>query len=100
MAVTYTVLYPRGSVFDPDYYANKHMPMAKKLLPTEVLSYEVYSFGDDDLYTIQCDIEFASDEAYHGWKDTEGGKKLLEDLKNFSTEEPVIMRRNHMVSSS
>ncbi|GME64870.1 hypothetical protein BKA66DRAFT_191453 [Neofusicoccum parvum] len=100
MSVIYTVLYPNGSVFDPDYYANKHMPMAMKLLPKDLLSFQVYSFPDDAPYAVQCDIEFVNDEAYRGWKDTEGGRKLQEDLKNFSTEAPVIMRKTHMVSSS
>ncbi|KAK7714619.1 hypothetical protein SLS57_007095 [Botryosphaeria dothidea] len=100
MPVIYTVLYPKGSVFDADYYANKHMPMALELLPESLLGYKVYSFPDDAPFAIQCDTEFVSDEAFAGWKDGEVGKKLLEDLKKFSTEAPVIMRRTQLASST
>ncbi len=95
--VKVTILYPSkpGSHFDADYYLNRHMPLAERLLGPAVkaLSVEIgVSGGTPDLpapFAAICGITCESVKAF-----TEAFRphaaELQGDVPNYTDIEPVI----------
>ncbi|KAK4964485.1 hypothetical protein LTR66_000088 [Elasticomyces elasticus] len=91
-AGTVTVLYPSDTKFDMDYYVNKHMSLVQSIWgPAGLKSWKVLKFGKDDQFSVQATLEWDSPEAFQ--KAVAGPKtgEVMDDIKNFSDKNPVIM---------
>jgi uncharacterized protein (TIGR02118 family) len=88
------ILYPRKdtSTFDADYYLNKHMPLAKSHWAKHGLkSYTVTELSGDGPYAYSTVAEFESMEAFGRAVQDPGTKEIMEDVKNFSSEQAVLV---------
>ncbi|KAF1832360.1 hypothetical protein BDW02DRAFT_571090 [Decorospora gaudefroyi] len=88
------VLYPRkeGSTFNADYYLKTHIPLAKKQWEKHGLkSFVVSELNADGPYTYTVVLEWESYEGFGAAMKDEGTKEVMEDVKNFSSEKPVLV---------
>jgi uncharacterized protein (TIGR02118 family) len=88
------VLYPRkdGSTFDLDYYHSTHMALAKKHWEKHGLkSFSVAKLNPDNLYSVAATLEFESQESIGKAMADPGTKEIMDDVKTFSSETPVIV---------
>lgn len=88
------VVYPRkdGATFDKDYYLKTHMPLVKKHWTTHGLkSYTVMELNADGPYTIGVTMEFETPEGFGAAAQDPNTKEVLDDVKNFSSESPIIL---------
>ncbi|KAF7674913.1 hypothetical protein GT037_006676 [Alternaria burnsii] len=91
---TAIVLYPRkeGSTFDKEYYLKTHMPLAMKHWgPHGMKSYAVSELGADGPYSISSVMEFDSQEAVGKAMQDPGTKEIMDDVKNFTNSEPILV---------
>ena len=94
---TAIVLYPRkeGSTFDKEYYLKTHMPLAMKHWgPHGLKSYAVSELSADGPYSISSVMEFDSQEAVGKARQDPGTKEIMEDVKNFTNEQPILVHGN------
>jgi len=94
---TAIVLYPRkeGSTFNKEYYLKTHMPLAMKNWKDHGLkSYAVSELNADGPYAISTVMEFDSLESVGKALQSEGTKEVMEDVKNFSSETPILVHGN------
>ncbi|KAG9188753.1 hypothetical protein G6011_07458 [Alternaria panax] len=92
---TIIALYPRkeGATFDKEYYLTTHMSLIKKHWGKHGLkSYAVSELGADGPYSISSVTEFDSQEAIGKAMQDPGTKEIMEDVKNFSNEQPFFVR--------
>lgn len=93
----FIVLYPRkdGSTFDLDYYHATHMPLVKETWsPHGLKSFSVVQLSPDNPYSVAATLEFESQEHLGKALAVDGTKKVMDDVKNFSSEQPVIVAGN------
>ena len=89
---TATVLYPKGTEFNMDYYMSSHMPMVeKKWSQYGLKSWKVIDFGKDAEYCVQATLEFGSVEDFQNAGGSEEAKEVMGDVKNFSDKSPLII---------
>jgi uncharacterized protein (TIGR02118 family) len=91
------VLYPRkeGSTFDKEYYLKTHMPLAMKHWGKHGLkSYAVSELSADGPYSISSVMEFDSQEALGKAMQDPGTKEIMDDVKNFSSEQAILVHGN------
>ena len=94
---TAIVLYPRkeGSPFDKEYYLKTHMPLAMKHWgPHGLKSYAVSELSADGPYSISSVMEFDSQEAVGKAMQDPGTKEIMDDVKNFTNSEPILVHGN------
>ncbi|KAI5376127.1 hypothetical protein J4E82_005122 [Alternaria postmessia] len=94
---TAIVLYPRkeGSTFDKEYYLKTHMPLAMKHWgPHGLKSYAVSELSADGPYSISSVMEFDSQEAVGKAMQDPGTKEIMDDVKNFTNSEPILVHGN------
>jgi len=97
---TATVIYPKGTTFNMDYYKKTHMPLVmEKWGPHGLKSWKVLQFGDDAPYTVQATLEFGSMEDFQKAGGSPEAKEVMGDVKNFSDKDPVIMAGPIVASS-
>jgi uncharacterized protein (TIGR02118 family) len=88
------VAYPRNkdSKFDKEYYLSTHMPLVAKYWKKHGFkSYTVTELNADGPYTYSVVMEF---ESYEGWGAAGADpntKEVMEDVKNFSNEQPILL---------
>jgi len=91
------VAYPRNkdSTFNKEYYLSTHMPLVAKHWKRHGLkSYAVTELQADAPYSYSVVMEF---ESYEGWGAAGADantKEVMEDIKNFSNEQPVLLHGN------
>lgn len=88
------VAYPRkdGATFDKDYYLSTHMPLVEKHWKKHGLkSYAVSELNADGPYTYTVVIEFESHEGFAAAGQDPNTKEVMDDVKNFSNEAPVLV---------
>ena len=88
------VLYPRkdGAKFDLEYYKKTHMPLAKDTWASHGLqSYSVVELGPDNPYSIAAILNFESKEHMGKALADPGTQKVMGDVPNFSSEQPVFL---------
>ena len=89
---TVTVLYPKGTNFDMDYYMSKHMPLvAEKWTQHGLKSWKVINFGKDAEYCVQATLEFGSMEEFQKAGGSPEAGDVMGDVKNFSDQKPLII---------
>ncbi|KAF9699471.1 hypothetical protein EKO04_002338 [Ascochyta lentis] len=91
------VLYPRkdGAKFDLDYYHSSHMPLVKsKWGSLGLKSFSVVQLSPDNQYSIAATLEFESQESVGKAMADPGAKEVMDDIVNFSSEQPVIVAGN------
>ncbi|KAJ4400552.1 hypothetical protein N0V91_008594 [Didymella pomorum] len=91
------VLYPRkdGSKFDLDYYHATHMPLVKDTWTQHGLkSFSIVQLAPDNQYSIAAILDFESQEGLGKAMGDPATKKVMDDVKNFSNEQPVIVAGN------
>jgi uncharacterized protein (TIGR02118 family) len=87
------VIYPRaeGSTFDKEYYLSTHMPLVEKHWKQHGLkSFAVSELNDDSPYTYMVVMEFDSSEGWGKATQDPSIKEIMDDVKNFSNQKPVI----------
>ncbi|KAF1360653.1 hypothetical protein EJ07DRAFT_115883 [Lizonia empirigonia] len=91
------VLYPRkdGAKFDLDYYHATHMPLVKETWgPLGLKSFSIAQLSPDNQYSIAAVVDFESQDSLGKAMADPGTKKVLDDVPNFSSEQPVIVAGN------
>lgn len=91
------VLYPRkdGSKFDLDYYHSTHMPLAKKIWTQHGLkSFSVVQLSPENQYSIAAILDFESQEHLGKAMADPNTKEIMDDIPNFSNEQPTIVAGN------
>ncbi|KAF3767321.1 hypothetical protein M406DRAFT_355536 [Cryphonectria parasitica EP155] len=100
-SATVTVLYPakEGYTFDMDYYLKTHMPLVTS---------KWTSFGLKQYYVtdLRNEAQPYSVQATLIWDDLEGfakggqahGAEVMGDIKNFSSEQPIIIKGGVLAS--
>lgn len=91
---TVTVMYPRkeGATFDLEYYKKTHMPLVSNTWGKYGLkSYAVTQTSPDAPYSTYVTMEFESIEGFGNAIKDEGTKAVMEDVANFSSEQPVLL---------
>ncbi|EOA86361.1 uncharacterized protein SETTUDRAFT_39497 [Exserohilum turcica Et28A] len=94
MAVgTVFVMYPRkdGSTFNKDYYLTSHMELCKKHWTKHGFkSWSVTEPNADSPYICISVLEFETPEGFGNAAQDSTIKEIMEDVKNYYTEPPVI----------
>ncbi|KAL2682325.1 hypothetical protein Neosp_006775 [[Neocosmospora] mangrovei] len=96
MATLLTLLYPipaaGAAAFDVDYYLNKHIPLARDAWSKYGLTkWSVVKLSPDTGYALQTIMTWDSPQSL-GKAMQEAGAEVMGDLKNFSTEKPVVIQ--------
>ncbi|KAF1959361.1 hypothetical protein CC80DRAFT_440824 [Byssothecium circinans] len=90
---TVIVLYPskEGAKFDLDYYTSTHMVLAEKTWkPHGLLSWKVMTFAEGP-YSVGAEVAFESLAAFQKAMQAPDAKVVADDVKNFSSVEPVFV---------
>jgi len=88
------MIYPNkdGATFNFDYYLNRHIPRARKLVPdrgTEIRRGVLSPNGNAVPYLCLCRFWINSEEEYQtAW--SKHGKELTADIPNFTNVQPVV----------
>jgi uncharacterized protein (TIGR02118 family) len=88
------VVYPRNkdSKFDKEYYLATHMPLVEKHWKKHGLkSYAVTELNADGPYSYSVVMEFESYEGFGAAGADPNTKEVMDDVKNFSNEQPIIV---------
>jgi uncharacterized protein (TIGR02118 family) len=91
------VLYPRkdGSKFDLDYYHATHMPLVKDTWTQHGLkSFSIVQLAPDNQYSMAAILDFENQEGLGKAMGDPATKKVMDDIVNFSSEQPVIVAGN------
>ena len=91
---TAMVIYPRkeGSTFNKEYYLSTHMPLANKIWKKYGLKgYTVSELSADGPYSIAVVMEWEDADGFGKAVQDPGTKEVMDDVKNFSSESPVIV---------
>ncbi|GIZ36586.1 hypothetical protein CKM354_000005600 [Cercospora kikuchii] len=87
-----TVLYPQGIQFDMDYYKSTHMPLAQeKWEKFGMKSWKVLKVKEGSPYIVQTILEFGSAEEWAAAAESQEGKDVLGDIKNYTNAEPILL---------
>ncbi|KAF9878251.1 putative ethyl tert-butyl ether degradation protein [Colletotrichum karsti] len=105
--VSTTVLYPNtpGKTFDINYYLHKHMPYAEKIWgPLGMKDWKMTAFqnapdGTQAPYRYKVVSRWTSLDDMKNATTTSIGKPVLEDVANFTNEEPIILVGEDLASS-
>ncbi|KAK5111129.1 hypothetical protein LTR62_005328 [Meristemomyces frigidus] len=91
MATT-TVLYPKGTKFNMDYYMKSHMPLVgKKLGPHGLTSWKVLEFPSEAPFCVQATLEWDSQKSFEAAGASPEMKEVLDDVSNFSDNSPTML---------
>ncbi|KAH6884483.1 hypothetical protein B0T10DRAFT_579171 [Thelonectria olida] len=96
MSTVLTLLYPIPAAgpeaFDFDYYLNKHIPLAREAWSKYGLTkWAAVKLAPETGYSLQTIITWESPQSV-GRAMKEAGAEVMADLKNFSTEKPVVIQ--------
>ncbi|KAM5342017.1 hypothetical protein ACJ41O_015048 [Fusarium nematophilum] len=96
MATTLTLLYPTpaagADAFNFDYYLEKHIPLAQNAWGKYGLTkWSVVRVSPETGYALQTIMIWDSPQSL-GQAMKEAGAEVMGDLKNFSTEKPVVIQ--------
>jgi uncharacterized protein (TIGR02118 family) len=94
------VLYPKGegTKFDPDYWANTHMPLAGASWPT-LQKWEATKGDDNAPFYAAGHFYFASLEDLGAAMGSEATAKVMADVANYTNIEPQVSMYEVMTSS-
>ncbi|KAH7025535.1 hypothetical protein B0J12DRAFT_685867 [Macrophomina phaseolina] len=98
MTVRYTILFPKGSIFNKDHYIKFHMPLIQEHFP-DLLRWEVSTLPEDAPYMVVTRVEWTSAEAFDSMHHVEAGKKVFADIANFSSSPPIFMKETPLASA-
>lgn len=90
-----SVMYPRkdGATFDLSYYLSTHMPLvAKHWTKYGMKSWSVTQLSEDAPYSIKATMEWDSQEAFGKATQDPATAEIMADVKNFSSEQPVLIQ--------
>ncbi|CAI6336886.1 unnamed protein product [Periconia digitata] len=95
MSTVVTLLFPVPSAgaeaFDSDYYINKHLPLGLKAWSKYGLGkWSIIKLNPETGYVMQTIMVWESAEA-QALAMKEAGAELLGDMKNFTTEKPLVV---------
>ncbi|KAI2633341.1 hypothetical protein GGS21DRAFT_491066 [Xylaria nigripes] len=93
MAYIVSVAYPQGCKFNQDYYLSSHMPFVQKAWgPLGLKSYNVVSYSNPDSpYVVQTFLYWESKELAHEAIAKPESKPVLDDIPNFSDQQPAFL---------
>ncbi|KAF2261862.1 hypothetical protein CC78DRAFT_535320 [Lojkania enalia] len=97
------VLYPRkeGATFDLDYYTKTHMPMvAKHWGKYGLKGWWVTKYNDDSPYVVGATMDWENSGCVAEAMKDAGTPEIMADVKNFSSEMPVLVAGDVVAKSS
>ncbi|KAK0304433.1 hypothetical protein LTR82_017227 [Friedmanniomyces endolithicus] len=87
-----TVLYPKATKFNMDYYLTSHMPLVGNSFKSKGLKgWKVLDFGAEAEYCVQATLEWDSQKSFETAAATEEMKKIMDDVPNFSDKQPTLI---------
>ncbi|TKA36429.1 hypothetical protein B0A54_12443 [Friedmanniomyces endolithicus] len=94
-----TVLYPKGTKFNMDYYLSSHMPLVGNSFKSKGLKgWKVLDFGSEAEYCVQATLEWDSQKSFETAAATEEMVrtfyecwKIMDDVPNFSDKQPMLI---------
>jgi len=88
------------ATFDMSYYLATHMPLVSKAWkPYGLFSYKVTEFGPESPYSVGCVMDFESIAAYQNATAAPEAAEVMSDIKNYSSEQPIIAAGEVVASS-
>ncbi|KAI5271292.1 hypothetical protein E4T47_05397 [Aureobasidium subglaciale] len=87
-----SVIYPKGTNFNMDYYLNTHMPLVYKNWNQYGLkSWSVVQFPSDAEYCVQAILEWDTEESCQKALQSAEVSTVMGDVKNFSDKSPTFL---------
>jgi uncharacterized protein (TIGR02118 family) len=81
-----------GSTFDKEYYLSSHMPLTFKHWKKHGMKgYKVTELNADSPYSYIVVMDFETPEGFEAAVKDADTKEVMEDIKNFSSEEPIMV---------
>ncbi|KXJ94820.1 hypothetical protein Micbo1qcDRAFT_193888 [Microdochium bolleyi] len=93
MAVSASVLYPKGADFNMEYYLSTHMPLVQaRWGPFGLKSWKVVKYDENASFSVQASLEWESEDALNKALQSEEAKEIFGDVSNFTTSKPELVR--------
>lgn len=99
MFIPKQVLFPRGSMFDKEYYVKHHMPLIAKHYPDDFLKWEVVELAADCIYEVATRVEWTTAEAFESLHDSETGKLIYADIPKFASAVPIFSKEEKVLGT-
>ena len=91
MSAVSTVLYPKGTKFNMDYYLSSHMKKVGDDLKQHGLqSWSVYEYPPESDYLVQATLIWKDEQSAQNAMGTGDMKEILADVPNFSDKQPAF----------
>ncbi|KAJ1335050.1 EthD family reductase [Microdochium nivale] len=93
MTVSVSVVYPKGSKFNMDYYLATHMPLVQSRWASFGLKgWKVIKYDDNSPYSVQAILEWDTEENLNKTLSSEEAKDVFGDIVNFTDSKPELLR--------
>ncbi|CAD0099736.1 unnamed protein product [Aureobasidium mustum] len=90
-----SVIYPKGTKFNMDYYLSTHMPLVQKNWGSYGLKkWTVVQMPEDSEYCVQAILEWESEDSSKKALASETASTVFGDVKNFSDKQPTFLDGN------
>ncbi|KAG9515940.1 hypothetical protein E4T50_05513 [Aureobasidium sp. EXF-12298] len=87
-----SVIYPKGTKFNMDYYLSTHMPLVyKNWSQFGLKGWSVVQFPDDSEYCVQAILEWESDDSSKKALTSDTVSTVMDDVKNFADKAPTFL---------
>ncbi|KAI4717032.1 hypothetical protein E4T48_06782 [Aureobasidium sp. EXF-10727] len=87
-----SVIYPKGTNFNMDYYLSTHMPLVYKHWNQFGLkSWSVVQFPDDSEYCVQAILNWESEDSSKKALTSDTVSAVMDDVKNFADKSPTFL---------
>ncbi|KAG9943612.1 hypothetical protein KCU85_g8524, partial [Aureobasidium melanogenum] len=87
-----SVIYPKGTKFNMDYYLSTHMPLVyKNWSQFGLKGWSVVQFPDDSDYCVQAILEWESEDSSKKALTSDTVSTVMDDVKNFADKAPTFL---------
>ncbi|KAG9513627.1 hypothetical protein KCU71_g2459, partial [Aureobasidium melanogenum] len=87
-----SVIYPKGTKFNMDYYLSTHMPLVyKNWSQFGLKGWSVVQFPDDSEYCVQAILEWESEDSSKKALTSDTVSTVMNDVKNFADKAPTFL---------
>ena len=88
MTTIVTLLYPKGTIFNIDYYLSHHQPLVREWWsPMGMASFKVVELSTNAPYLVQAIMEW--DNLQH-FDEATKDMEVMGDIPNFSNKQPIM----------
>lgn len=75
------------------------MPLIAKHYPDSFLKWEAVELAADSTYEILTRIEWTTAEAFESLHNSEAGKEIFADVRNFASAPPIFFKEEKVIGS-